>query len=135
MPSTLTLLGLCSGATAIRFALVADWHTAVTCVVFAMIFDVLDGRAARMRGADTCFGAHVDSLADLVSFGVAPGVIMYTWSLSRMGTPGWIATLIFCACSAIRLARFPVPRVRDEGASKSNPYFTGLPTPDRKSVV
>ena len=129
VPSTLTLLGLCSGATAIRFALVADWHTAVTCVVFAMIFDVLDGRAARMLGADTRFGAQLDSLADLVSFGVAPGVIMYTWSLSRMGTPGWIAALIFCACSAIRLARFNVQSARDEGASKSNPYFTGLPTP------
>ena len=129
VPSTLTLLGLCSGATAIRFALLADWHTAVSFVVFAMIFDVLDGRAARMLGADTRFGAQLDSLADLVSFGVAPAIIMYTWSLSRMETAGWIAALIFCACSAIRLARFNVQSVRDEGASKSNPYFTGLPTP------
>lgn len=129
VPSTLTLLGLCSGATAIRYAVMEQWQIAVTCVVFAMIFDVLDGRAARMLGADTRFGAQLDSLADLVSFGVAPGVIMYTWSLSRMGTAGWIATLIFCACSAIRLARFNVQSVRDEGASKSNPYFTGLPTP------
>jgi CDP-diacylglycerol--serine O-phosphatidyltransferase len=129
VPSTLTLLGLCSGATAIRFALMADWHTAVSFVVFAMIFDVLDGRAARMLGADTRFGAQLDSLADLVSFGVAPGVIMYTWTLERMGTAGWIAALIFCACSAIRLARFNVQSVRDEGATKSNPYFTGLPTP------
>jgi CDP-diacylglycerol---serine O-phosphatidyltransferase len=129
VPSTLTLLGLSSGATAIRFALTADWHTAVACVVLAMIFDMLDGRAARMFGADTRFGAQLDSLADLVSFGVAPGVIMYIWSLSRMGTSGWIAALIFCACSAIRLARFNVQSVRDEGASKSNPYFTGLPTP------
>ena len=129
VPSTLTLLGLCSGATAIRFALAADWHTAVACVVLAMIFDMLDGRAARMLGADTRFGAQLDSLADLVSFGIAPGVIMYMWSLSRMGTAGWIATLIFCACSAIRLARFNVQSVRDEGASKSNPFFTGLPTP------
>ena len=129
VPSTLTLLGLCSGATAIRFALVADWHTAVACVVLAMIFDMLDGRAARMLGADTRFGAQLDSLADLVSFGIAPSVIMYVWSLSRMGTAGWIAALIFCACSAIRLARFNVQSARDEGASKSNPYFTGLPTP------
>jgi CDP-diacylglycerol--serine O-phosphatidyltransferase len=129
VPSTLTLLGLCSGATAIRFALMGEWQIAVSCVVFAMIFDVLDGRAARMLGADTRFGAQLDSLADLVSFGVAPGVIMYTWSLSRIGTAGWIATLIFCACSAIRLARFNVQSARDEGASKSNPYFTGLPTP------
>ena len=129
VPSTLTLMGLCSGATAIRFALLSDWKTAVACVVFAMIFDMLDGRAARMLGADTRFGAQLDSLADLVSFGVAPGVIMYTWSLERMGAAGWAAALIFCACSAIRLARFNVQSARDEGASKSNPYFTGLPTP------
>ena len=129
VPSTLTLMGLCSGATAIRFALLAEWKTAVACVVLAMIFDMLDGRAARMLGADTRFGAQLDSLADLVSFGVAPGVIMYTWSLERMGPAGWAAALIFCACSAIRLARFNVQSVRDEGASKSNPYFTGLPTP------
>ena len=94
-----------------------------------MIFDMLDGRAARMLGADTRFGAQLDSLADLVSFGMAPGIIMYSWSLSRMGAAGWIATLIFCAASAIRLARFNVQSVRDEGATKSDPYFTGLPTP------
>jgi CDP-diacylglycerol--serine O-phosphatidyltransferase len=129
VPSTLTLLGLCSGATAIRFALTFEWQIAVACVVLAMIFDVLDGRAARMLGADTRFGAQLDSLADLVSFGVAPGVIMYSWSLSRMGAAGWTAALIFCACSAIRLARFNVQSARDEGATKSNPYFTGLPTP------
>ena len=69
------------------------------------------------------------SLADLVSFGVAPGVIMYMWSLKAMGNAGWIAALIFCACAAIRLARFNVESVRDEGATKGNPYFTGLPTP------
>jgi len=129
VPSTLTLLGLCSGATGIRFALQGDWTDAVAAVVFAMIFDMLDGRAARMLGADTRFGAQLDSLADLVSFGMAPGIIMYSWSLSRMGVAGWVATLIFCAASAIRLARFNVQSVRDEGATKADPYFTGLPTP------
>jgi CDP-diacylglycerol---serine O-phosphatidyltransferase len=129
VPSTLTLLGLASGATAIRFALLGDWTSAVASVVFAMVFDMLDGRAARLLGADTRFGAQLDSLADLVSFGMAPGIIMYSWSLSRMGVAGWIATLIFCAASAIRLARFNVQSVRDEGATKADPYFTGLPTP------
>lgn len=129
VPSTLTLLGLCSGATAIRFALTSEWQIAVACVVMAMIFDMLDGRAARMFGADTRFGAQLDSLADLVSFGVAPAVIMYVWSLSHMGMGGWIAALIFCGCSAIRLARFNVQSVRDEGATKAHPYFIGLPTP------
>ena len=129
VPSTLTLLGLCSGATAIRFALEKEFHDAVAAVVAAMIFDMLDGRAARLLGADTRFGAQLDSLADLVSFGVAPAIIMYVWSLSRMGDAGWIAALIFCAASAIRLARFNVQSARDEGATKANPYFTGLPTP------
>jgi CDP-diacylglycerol---serine O-phosphatidyltransferase len=129
VPSTLTLLGLASGATAIRFALLGNWTSAVASVVFAMVFDMLDGRAARLLGADTRFGAQLDSLADLVSFGMAPGIIMYSWSLSRMGVAGWIATLIFCAASAVRLARFNVQSVRDEGATKADPYFTGLPTP------
>jgi CDP-diacylglycerol--serine O-phosphatidyltransferase len=129
VPSTITLLALCSGVTAIRFGLNDDWTTAVTFVIAAMILDMLDGRAARMLGADSRFGAQLDSLADLVSFGVAPGVIMYMWSLNEMGNAGWIAALIFCACAAIRLARFNVESVRDEGATKGNPYFTGLPTP------
>ncbi|HEX3753942.1 MAG TPA: CDP-diacylglycerol--serine O-phosphatidyltransferase [Rhizomicrobium sp.] len=129
VPSTLTLLGLCSGATAIRLALENDFRRAVIAVVAAGVFDMLDGRAARLLGADSRFGAQLDSLADLVSFGIAPAVIMYVWSLSGMGDAGWIATLIFCACSAIRLARFNVQAARDEGATNVHPYFTGLPTP------
>src|SRR5882672_4956156 len=108
VPSALTLLGLCSGATAILFALIQDWKGAVAAIFCAMLFDMLDGRAARWLGADSRFGAQLDSLADLVSFGVAPTVIIYTWSLWRMGEAGWIAALIFCTCSAIRLARFNV---------------------------
>jgi CDP-diacylglycerol--serine O-phosphatidyltransferase len=129
VPSVLTLMGLCSGITAIKLAIEAHWSAAVLAIIFAMIFDMLDGRAARFLGADTRFGAQLDSLADLVSFGVAPGVLIYMWSLSRMGTAGWVAALIFCTCSAIRLARFNVQSVRDEGSSEHNPYFTGLPTP------
>lgn len=131
VPSILTLLGLCAGATAIRFALSEDWKHAVACVVAAMVFDMLDGRAARMFGADTRFGAQLDSLVDLVSFGVAPGVIVFLWSLQDMNEAGWIVTLIFCACSAIRLARFNIQSAsaRDEGATQANPYFTGLPMP------
>ncbi len=129
VPSILTLLALCCGVTAIRFGLDDQWATAVTFVIGAMILDMLDGRAARLLGADSRFGAQLDSLADLVSFGVAPGIIMYMWSLKAMGNAGWIAALIFCACAAVRLARFNVESVRDEGATKGNPYFTGLPTP------
>jgi len=131
VPSILTLLGLFCGATAIRFALSQDWRHAVAAIIAAMVFDMLDGRAARMFGADTRFGAQLDSLVDLVSFGVAPGVIVFMWSLHGMGEAGWIAALIFCACSAIRLARFNIQSAsaRDEGATQANPYFTGLPMP------
>jgi CDP-diacylglycerol--serine O-phosphatidyltransferase len=129
VPSSITLLALCCGVTAIRFGLDNQWASAVSFVILAMILDMLDGRAARMLGADSRFGAQLDSLADLVSFGVAPGIIMYMWSLNQMGNAGWVAALIFCACAAIRLARFNVESVRDEGATKGNPYFTGLPTP------
>lgn len=131
VPSILTLLGLCSGATAIRFALSQDWRHAVVAIVAAMVFDMLDGRAARLFGADTRFGAQLDSLVDLVSFGVAPGVIVFMWSLQGMGEAGWLAVLMFCACSAIRLARFNIQSAsaRDEGATQAHPYFTGLPMP------
>jgi CDP-diacylglycerol--serine O-phosphatidyltransferase len=131
VPSILTLLGLCCGATAIRFALTQDWRHAVVAIVAAMVFDMLDGRAARAFGADTRFGAQLDSLVDLVSFGVAPGIVVFTWSLHGMGEAGWAAVLVFCACSAIRLARFNIQSAmaRDEGATQANPYFTGLPMP------
>jgi len=135
VPSALTLLGLGAGVTAIRFVLTEQWKGAVIALFCAMVFDMLDGRAARWAGADSRFGAQLDSLADLVSFGVAPTVIIYTWSLWRMGDAGWIAALIFCACSAIRLARFNIQAARDEGATHSFPYFTGLPTPAAACVM
>ena len=129
VPSTLTLLGLVSGITAIRFAVDGQWARAVDFVILAMVFDMLDGRAARILGADSRFGAQLDSLADLVSFGVAPAIIMYSWTLRDLHEPGWIVALVFCAASAVRLARFNVQAARDEGATNVHPYFTGLPTP------
>ncbi|HWA70309.1 MAG TPA: CDP-diacylglycerol--serine O-phosphatidyltransferase [Rhizomicrobium sp.] len=135
VPSSITLLALASGVTAIRFAMHGEWTSAVAFIIASMILDMLDGRAARLLGADSRFGAQLDSLADLVSFGVAPAIILYMWSLQQIGDRGWIAALVFCAASAIRLARFNVESVRDEGATKSNPYFTGLPTPAAACMV
>jgi CDP-diacylglycerol--serine O-phosphatidyltransferase len=135
VPSFLTLLGLCSGVTAMRYAVAGEWTNAVAAVVCAMIFDMLDGRAARILGADSRFGAQLDSLADLVSFGVAPALIMYGWSLRSMNDLGWLAALVFCAASAVRLARFNVQAARDEGATNVRPYFTGLPTPAAAGMV
>jgi CDP-diacylglycerol--serine O-phosphatidyltransferase len=135
VPSALTLLGLCAGATAIRFALEQEWKWAVAAIFCAMVFDMLDGRAARWLGADSRFGTQLDSLADLVSFGIAPAIVVYTWSLSQFAAAGWIASLMFCACSAIRLARFNVQTARDEGATLLDPYFVGLPTPAAAGIM
>jgi CDP-diacylglycerol--serine O-phosphatidyltransferase len=135
IPSALTLGGLCSGLTAIRFSLEGEWKPAVAAIVCAAMFDALDGRAARMLGADSRFGAQIDSLADMVSFGVAPAMVMYSWSLSRMGLMGWAVALAYCVCCAIRLARFNIQALRDEGATPANPYFTGLPTPGAAALI
>jgi CDP-diacylglycerol--serine O-phosphatidyltransferase len=132
VPSALTLLGLCCGATAIPFALNQNWKLAVIAIGCAMFLDLLDGRAARWLRADSSFGAQLDSLADLVSFGVAPAFLAYSWSLGQMGPAGWIAALIFCICSAVRLARFNI-EAHDGGSAPS--YFTGLPTPAAACIL
>ncbi|MBI1330809.1 MAG: CDP-diacylglycerol--serine O-phosphatidyltransferase [Alphaproteobacteria bacterium] len=127
VPNGLTLLGLCSGATSIRFALAENWKAAVFAIVLATIFDLLDGRMARLMKADSKFGAQLDSLSDLVSFGIAPSVLVYLWSLSHAGGAGWTLCLMFCACAAIRLARFNIEST-DESAAKTG-CFVGMPTP------
>ena len=133
LPSALTLLGLCCGATAIRFALSANWKAAVTAIVLAAIFDVLDGGVARLFGADSEFGAQLDSLADLVSFGIAPAMLVYTWTLHYAGGAGWAMALIFCVCCAIRLARFTIES-HDEDAPPE-PFFVGVPTPAAACLI
>ena len=135
IPSGLTLLGLCCGATAIRFAMLGNWHAAVAAVVLAAIFDLLDGRIARLFGVDSKFGAQLDSLADLVSFGIAPSVIVYTWTLYQAKGAGWAAVLVFCTCCAIRLARFNVESETHDPDEPGEPYFTGVPTPAAACLI
>jgi CDP-diacylglycerol--serine O-phosphatidyltransferase len=139
LPNACTLIGLCCGATAIRFALSGNWQAAVIAIICAAIFDMLDGRLARLFGADSEFGAQLDSLADLVSFGIAPSVIVYTWTLNQGGGAGWAAVLIFCACCAIRLARFNVEAAGhdddEEDPTPAHPYFTGMPTPAAACLI
>ncbi len=135
LPNGLTLLGLCSGTTSIRFALLGQWKAAVAAIVFAAIFDALDGRVARLFRVDSAFGAQLDSLADLVSFGIAPSVLVYLWSLNRAAGAGWAVALIYCACCAIRLARFNVEASERDPLSPPNPYFTGLPTPAAACLI
>jgi CDP-diacylglycerol--serine O-phosphatidyltransferase len=144
LPNGLTLLGLCSGATAIRFALSGNWKAAVIAIVVAAILDMLDGRLARWFGVDSKFGAQLDSLADLVSFGIAPSMIVYMWTLYHAQGAGWALSLVFCVCCAIRLARFNieseiVPNEDDEDddadVPEPNAHFTGVPTPAAACLV
>ena len=135
VPNTLTLLGLCSGATAIWFALGGDWKAGVAAIICAAVFDMLDGKLARLFGVSGAFGAQLDSLADLVSFGIAPGVLVYMWTLYHAQGAGWAFALIFCAASAIRLARFNVEQAESDPASPPPSYFTGLPTPAAACLI
>jgi CDP-diacylglycerol---serine O-phosphatidyltransferase len=135
IPSVLTLLGLCAGITSIRFALSGHWKAAVAAIVCAAIFDTLDGRVARLLRVNSAFGAQLDSLADLVNFGVAPSVLIYMWTLYQAHGAGWAVVLLFCACSAIRLARFNIESVDPDPAAAPAPHFTGLPTPAAACLI
>ncbi len=135
LPNGLTLLGLCSGTTAIPFAFAGHWKAAVTAIMFAAIFDALDGRVARLFRVDSAFGAQLDSLSDLVSFGIAPSLLVYLWSLHRAQSAGWAVALIYCACCAIRLARFNVEAAERDPLEPPDPFFTGLPTPAAACLI
>ncbi|HAX92174.1 MAG TPA: CDP-diacylglycerol--serine O-phosphatidyltransferase [Rhodospirillaceae bacterium] len=130
IPNMLTMISLFGGLTAVRFALQERWEAAALAIVIASVFDVLDGRVARMLGMTSKFGAELDSLADLTSFGVAPALVLYLWGLSAGGGAfGWTAVLVFAACSALRLARFNT-MLEDLTAPKwTKGYFTGVPAP------
>ena len=135
IPSGLTIIGLCCGATAMRFAWYGHYKGAVAAIVAAAIFDLLDGRAARLFGTDSAFGAQLDSLADLVSFGIAPAMLVYMWTLNHAGAAGWAAVLAFCVCCAIRLARFNAEVDADTEERSPKQYFTGMPTPAAACLI
>lgn len=129
IPNMLTLLSLCAGLTAIRFALQAKWEHAVFAILLAAILDGLDGRIARLLKVTSRFGAELDSLSDFVSFGVAPAMIMYLWSLKDAGSPGWALALLFAVCSALRLARFNTMIGQANLPPYAYNFFTGVPAP------
>ncbi|MDZ5647736.1 CDP-diacylglycerol--serine O-phosphatidyltransferase [Nitrospirillum sp. BR 11828] len=130
LPNMLTVLALSAGMTGIRFATDQRWEHAVVAIVVAAVLDALDGRIARLLNAQSKFGAELDSLSDVVSFGVAPAMILYMWGLNEARSFGWIACLLFGACAALRLARFNTAL----GSAAQKPvwaynYFTGVPAP------
>ena len=106
LPNMLTLLSLCSGLTAIQMSLQDEWSNAVIAIVISAVFDVLDGRVARMLNIASKFGAELDSLSDCVSFGVAPGFVLYLWTLRNGGSFGWAAVLIFAVWYGVAFGAF-----------------------------
>ncbi len=135
IPNAMTVAALCAGLTAIRFALLGNWDSAVVAVLVAAIFDGLDGRLARLLGGTSKFGAELDSLSDFVSFGVAPGILLYLWTLSALGGFGWALVLLFAACCALRLARFNTAIGDPNPPPWAKFYFTGVPAPAAAGVV
>jgi len=129
-PNAITVLALCSGMFGVRFALREEWESAVIAILIAGIFDGLDGSVARLLKGTSRFGAELDSLSDVISFGVAPALIMYMWVLNDVRGLGWLMSLIFVICMALRLARFNTVMKDDElGADVKAGYFTGIPAP------
>jgi len=127
LPNILTLVGVCIGLSSIKFALDAKYELAIIAVVFAAMIDGLDGRIARLIKGTSKVGKELDSLTDVISFGVAPAFIMYFWSLNNLGKFGWLLCLIYVVCVALRLARFNVGS-NDEPSWKDN-FFEGIPSP------
>jgi len=130
IPNVLTLAALCSGLTAIRFALQGQMKLAVIAVFVAAVLDALDGRVARRLGVTSRFGAELDSLSDFLCFGVAPALVLYLAALRDAGPLGWVVTLMFPICSALRLARFNTALLADTPPPAwTGSYFTGVPAP------
>lgn len=146
LPNAITLASIFCGFDAIRLASDArsddDFFRAALLVLFAMVFDTLDGRVARATKTQSAFGLQIDSLADVVSFGVAPALLVYEWSLKQLGSLGIVAAFAFVACGAIRLARFNVLAMKESGAgreksgpSKPGKYIVGLPIPGAAGIL
>jgi CDP-diacylglycerol---serine O-phosphatidyltransferase len=130
LPNLFTLSALFAGFFAIVMGMERHFDNAAIAIFIAMILDALDGRVARLTNTQTLFGAELDSLSDMVSFGVAPAVVVYAWALRPLGKIGWIVALIYTIAGALRLARFNVA-----GGSADKRYFKGLPIPSAAAVV
>jgi CDP-diacylglycerol--serine O-phosphatidyltransferase len=135
LPNAITAAALCSGLTGVRFAIAAShgepngWQKALFAIVLAGMLDGIDGRIARLLKAQSRFGAELDSLADSLSFGMAPALVLYLWSLEQLPRIGWFASLAFAFCCALRLARFNARIDLDDQPHKSAGFLTGVPAP------
>ena len=127
LPNLMTVAALSFGLTGLRFAFAAKWTEMLFMLVLAILFDTLDGRVARLFRSTSQFGAQLDSLSDSIVFGVVPAISLYLWGLQPANKIAWTATLFFCVCSVLRLARFNSEL--QEETDKSKMFFTGIPMP------
>ena len=134
LPNTLTIFGVCLGLSSIKFALDTNYTMSVIAIVFAAILDTLDGRVARLIKATSKVGKELDSLTDVISFGVAPSFVMYFWTLNEVGKIGWMLVLIYTVCCALRLARFNLTVVEETETWKIN-FFEGIPSPAAAGLI
>ena len=134
LPNTLTIFGLCLGLSSIKFALDLNYVMAVMAIGFAAILDTLDGRVARLVKGTSKVGKELDSLTDVISFGVAPSFVMYFWTLNELGKIGWMIVLIYSVCCALRLARFNLTTIEENETWKVN-FFEGVPSPAAGGLI
>ena len=135
VPNAITAAALCAGLTGIRFGITHDFEKAVQCIVLAGILDGLDGRVARLLKAQSRFGAELDSLADNVSFGVAPALLLFLWSLQDLPRVGWFAALAYAIACALRLARYNARIDLADEPRKTAGFLTGVPAPAGAGLV
>src|SRR5437763_7466362 len=131
LPSLFTMGNMFCGYACIVYAMRGDFDTAAPFIGFAVVLDMLDGRIARLTGTSSAFGVEFDSLADIISFGVAPAILSFAWGLSSLGRLGWAAGFLFVAAAAMRLARFNIQSARPGGDKR---YFVGLPSPAAAAI-
>ena len=134
LPNALTIFGVCLGLSSIKFAIDLNYSIAVIAIGFAAILDTLDGRVARLIKGTSKVGKELDSLTDVISFGVAPGFVMYFWVLNEVGKFGWMFVLIYTVCCALRLARFNLTVIEENETWKIN-FFEGMPSPAAAGLV
>ncbi|XDA96584.1 CDP-diacylglycerol--serine O-phosphatidyltransferase [Sulfitobacter sp. LCG007] len=133
LPNLMTVTAICAGLTSIRYGLQGNFELAVLLILLAALLDGLDGRLARLLDSDSAVGAELDSLADFLNFGVAPGLLLYFWALDETPRVGWIAVLVYAVCCVLRLARFNV--TAKSGEAREDEYFVGIPSPAGAMLV
>lgn len=129
IPNAVTALALCVGLSGVRFAIAGDWERAILAIVIAAVLDGMDGRIARALKGQSRFGAELDSLSDVIAFGVSPAIILHLWVLQHWPRIGWLFALAYAVCMALRLARFNARIDVEEQPHKSAGFLTGVPAP------